>query len=307
MTKQRHRLAVVVPTKDRPAELRRLLDSVRQQSTRPDQIIIVDGGDRTVEGVVADFPDLGIEYVRHYPPSLAKQRNAGMVRLRPDMTLAAYLDDDLVMEPGAFEAMHRFWDRADADVGGARFNIIDEPHPHLLWLKTLFLIDYPRRGVILPSGFQTSICRTDEDFYVQWLSGGATVWRREVVDTIHYDEWFLGTGYLEDIEYSYRVGRRYRLAVVADAKVQHLSPPVRRDRLHLLGLWEAQNRLYFVRKNPKLSPLLLTWGILGNIFLNALRGVYTRNPDYFVRARGNAAGLAAVLRGRIDRTGGHLK
>lgn len=303
----RNRVAFVVPTKDRPVDLRRLLASIDAQSVLPDQLIIVDGGDTTVEGVVGEFPRLHIEYVRHYPPSLSHQRNAGMARVRPEMALAGYLDDDLVFEPGALEAMLEFWETAPPEVGGARFNIIDEPHPSLVWLKALFGLDAPRRGAVLRSGFQTSISKTDRDLEVDWLSGGATVWRRGVVQEFRYDEWFLGFGYLEDVEYSYRVHSKYRFRVVAKAEVRHLYKPPRRDRLFHLGRWEAVNRMYFTRKNPQLSVLLCYWGLFGQIVLNFLRFLTLRNSDYLLRARGNFDGLVAVVQGRIDRTGGFIK
>ena len=136
MTGFSHRLAVVVPTKDRSADLRRMLDSLQSQSAVPDQVIVVDGGDETVEWVASEFPTLNIAYVRVFPPSLSKQRNVGMAELRPDITLAGYLDDDLVMEPRSVEHMLRYWETAPAVVGGARFNIINDPLPRAVVLGT---------------------------------------------------------------------------------------------------------------------------------------------------------------------------
>ena len=91
-----HRLAFVVPTRNRPADLRRMLRSVEAQSTVADEIILVDGGDpgQTVADVPAEFPGLALRYLRIYPPGLSKQRNAGMDAVSSDMTLAGYIDDD---------------------------------------------------------------------------------------------------------------------------------------------------------------------------------------------------------------------
>lgn len=107
---KKNRLAIVIPTKDRPDDLRKLLDSLRSQSRRPDQVIVVDGSNPDVSHVVAEFRELPLDYVRVYPPSLARQRNAGMARLAGDITLAGYLDDDIVLERDAVEAMMRFWE-----------------------------------------------------------------------------------------------------------------------------------------------------------------------------------------------------
>ena len=72
-----HRIAFVVPTKDRPEDLRRMLASLAAQSRKADQIVVVDGSEPPVRHVVEEFPGIGIEYVRVFPPSLAQQRNGG--------------------------------------------------------------------------------------------------------------------------------------------------------------------------------------------------------------------------------------
>jgi glycosyltransferase involved in cell wall biosynthesis len=303
----RHGFGFVVPTKDRPADLRRMLRSVFEQTVHPDQLIVVDGGTETVEGVVEEFPELKIEYLREYPPSLARQRNAGMAALRPDITVAGYLDDDLVLQPGASAAMFGFWARAPQAIGGTAFNIVNVRRPWGISVKRLLLIDTPRPGVVLPSGYNSSICPVAGDVETDWLFGGATMWRREVIDEFRYDEWYTGTGYLEDLDYSYRVSRRYHLAVVSDAKVLHLSPPMRRDRNFLLGKWQAINRVYFVRKHAELSLPACYWSLVGQTAVNLARGLLALDSGYVMRAWGNAVGLSQVARGRLDRLGGLLK
>ena len=302
-----HKIAFVVPTKDRPRDLHRMLGSVASQSCLPDQMIVVDGGDETVEQVAAEFPTLNVQYLRVYPPSLSKQRNAGIEVVDPSMTLAGYLDDDLVLESGSMEAMSAFWEKAPPEVGGARFNIVNEELPRSVWLKSWLLMDSPVRGTILPSGFHTSIGTVAEDKHVRWLTGGVTLWRRRVIEEFSYDEWFSGTGSLEDVDYSYRVGRKYQLVVVAGARVQHLSYPIRKDRNYLLGKWQAINRIYFVRKNPELSLPLCLWALWGQLLLNVAKSIAERNSVGLRRATGNLVGLFRLATGRTNTTGGILK
>ena len=302
-------LALVIPTKDRPEDLGRMLASLASQTRLPDHVIVVDASVPPVEHVLANFPGLDIEYVRVFPPSLSVQRNAGMARLRRNTTLAGYLDDDVVLEPGAVEAMLRFWERADADVGGAGFNIVNNPAPRWIALKRAFGIDSKHRGRVLASGFPTTICEVHSDLETDWLYGGATVWRRTVVETFPYDEWFVGTGFMEDVDYSYCVRARYRLCVVANAKLAHYSRPVRPDRQHLLGLWQVVNRMYFVRKNRErgLSTVSATWATLGLILLNSGLALTRADKNYLRRAIGNISGLVTVISGRSQQLGGHLK
>lgn len=302
-----NRMAFVVPTKDRPEDLRRMLKSVATQSCLPHEIIVVDGGDRRVDNVGREFPELGIRYLRVYPPSLSRQRNAGMDAVHPSMTLAGYVDDDLVFEPGSIEAMLTFWEHASRDVGGATFNIVNMTPRRTFWIQKLFLLSSGCQGQFLRSGFETPLWPMRETAYVRWLCGGATIWRREITAQVPYDEWFEGTGFLEDVDFSYRVGHRYRLAIVGNSRVQHLTYPIRRDRNYLLGKWQSINRMYFVRKHGEFSLPLCYWALTGQILFHVLLGVGKGDTGLLARARGNCVGLARVLQGRLDRIGGILK
>ena len=85
-----HKIGFVIPTKDREKDLRHMLSSLTSQTRIPDQIIVVDGSEPNIQFVVNEFDDLPIEYVREYPPSLSKQRNAGIVKLHRKDTLPSF-------------------------------------------------------------------------------------------------------------------------------------------------------------------------------------------------------------------------
>lgn len=302
-------LAIVVPTKDRPDDMRSLLHSVRAQTRKPDQLIVVDGSNPDIRFVLDEFPDLSIDYVRVFPPSLAKQRNAGMARMRADIAFAGYLDDDIVLEPDALENMMSFWERADADIGGACFNITNSPLPRFVGLKSLFWIDSRYPGRVLPSGFVSTPGFQDADMETQWLCGGATIWRREVIDAYSYDDWYQGMGFMEDIDYSFGVHEKYRLVLVASARLAHYSRPIRPDRQYLMGKWQMVNRMRFVRKfrNRKLSLWKAWVAGFALCVLNGTLALASMRKEYWDRARGNLSGIWAELWARREQIDGHLK
>ena len=305
-----HKIAFVVPTKDRADDLRSLLASISAQTRKPDQLIVVDGSDPDVRQVVDEFPALHTDYVRVFPPSLSQQRNAGMQRLRPEITLAGYLDDDIVVEPDAIAKMLAYWESAPSDIGGAAFNIVNAPKAER-WLKVkqALWIDSPRPGRMLPSGFASTLGFQAANIESDFLYGGASIWRREVIKKYRYDEWFTGTGLWEDVDYSYTVRESYRLVLVADARLSHFSPPVRPDREFLLGTWQVVNRMYFVRKHRQRGLSVFAGWIasFGIAMLNLASAIRGGRKNYWLRARGNLAGILAELAGRRDRIGGHLK
>ena len=304
-----HRLAVVIPTKDRPDDLRKLLASLKGQSRRPDQLIVVDGSEPDISHVVAEFRELPVEYVRVFPPSLAKQRNAGMASLASDITLAGYLDDDIVLESDSVEEMMRFWETCGPEYGGLAFNIVNNPSPGGVGLKQLLGIDHRIPGKVLASGFPSTIYGVESDLETDWLYGGATIWRREVISRYPYDEWYVGTGFMEDIDYSYGVRGTYRLGVVAAARLAHYSRPVRLDRQMLLGFWQIANRMYFVRKyrDRGLKPSAAWFSSLSLALLNFGAGVLRRDRAYLHRFAGNIRGMMFEVAGKRVQIGGHLK
>jgi glycosyltransferase involved in cell wall biosynthesis len=304
-----HALALVVPTKDRPEDMRTLMQSLRQQTRKADQLIVVDGSDPDIRRVIDEFPDLQIDYVRVFPPSLSKQRNAGMARLNRAITLAGYLDDDIVLEPDAIESMLGFWESADDDIGGASFNIVNAPMPNKVFVKRWFGIEDRVPGKLLKSGCPTTLGPQDRNIETDWLCGGATVWRRSIVESYKYDEWFVGTGFMEDVDFSFKVKERYRLFLISSARLAHYMSPVRPERQYLLGMWQILNRMYLVRKyrHRGLSVWRAWVAHIGLLMLNVGQAMLKGDIEYLSRARGNFAGILILLRGETRQVGGFLK
>jgi glycosyltransferase involved in cell wall biosynthesis len=290
-------LAYVVPTKDRPDDLAKLLASIGRQTVLPDQIVIVDAGDPRVEDLVAQFSALPITYVREFPPSLSRQRNAGMAALKDHIDVAGYMDDDIELAPDATEKIRNFWRTAGPQVGGAAFTIVNQPlrSPVLGLLSEFFLINSRRVGVVLPSGFSSSITPQRENIRTDWLYGGATLWRREVIARFAYDEWYIGHGYLEDLDFSYRVCQAYELWVVADARLWHWPHPIRLERNVDLGKQQMVNRVYFVRKMCHFQPLCVAWGLFGQSVRNGLESIRNGDKAGLLRLWGNILGLKDLV------------
>jgi hypothetical protein len=257
--------------------------------------------------VCAAFPALPIAYVRCFPPSLTKQRNAGMAVLADDIEVAGYLDDDLVLEPAATERMAAFWQAAGPGVGGASFSIVNQGAVHQDRLRRLFLMHGDPAGRVLASGFACFIPAVTETIETRWLYGGATMWRRNVIREFTYDEWYVGHGFLEDLDYSYRVGRKYRLFVLGDARSWHFSHPMADAKQFDLGRQQTFNRLYFIRKMGSFRWPAVAWAMFGLLVLNSLAVLRHPNAPTFNRFYGNLIGLAAALAGRRAPFAGYWK
>jgi glycosyltransferase involved in cell wall biosynthesis len=297
----KNKIALIIPTRNRPELLIKLLKTIKTQSVKPSQVVIVDGSDEPIESQIKDNLTPNDAYVHVSPPSLTRQRNEGIKQLHDDITLAGYLDDDIELEPGATGEMLQFWESCPPNTGGAEFNIINIPEkkPFSDLVRRLFCIDGTLPGKVLRSGFCTSAFPASQDIPCEWLCGGATIWTREILMNYKYDECFSGWAYHEDAEFSYRVFKKYRLFVVHKARVTHNPPPFNPAKNMALGKMAVINRYYFVKKNPELSVALFYWSAIGEVLLNLLQSVWERNRSGLRIALGNLEGIYHILRGNL--------
>ena len=307
MKNPENKLAFIVPTKDRPKDLRNLLTSLKIQTVKPDQIIIVDGSKSETKTILNEFRNLNITYVRIFPPSLAKQRNAGISAVDLSISLAGFLDDDLVLEPDATEKILTFWSNTDKQTGGAGFSIINQPTAFANQLSRLFNIDHPEPGRILKSGFQSQIPPLNKTIETDWIYGGATIWRRSVIEQFSYDDWYVGHGYLEDVDFSYRVKQKYKLYIVGEARVYHNTRPTRLTAEYMIGKQQVLNRFYFVKKIGHFSSLAFSWALFGQILFNISSSFRQLNTSGLRRAIGNIVGLGTLIVNKNQQVDGFYK
>lgn len=298
-------LAFIVPTKDRPLKVRALLQSLASQTVPCGRIIVVDGGE-SVESVVSSFSSsLPVEYYKAPAPGQLRQRNQGIALLDARTRLVGCLDDDIVLEKDAVESLIHFWNsRCEPETAGVSFNIVNEPSAECSWWKRVIGLGSPTPGQVLRSGITASNCRVSSHTRTQWLCGGATVWKQEILKEFPHKEinsrWAIG----EDIIYSYPIGKQYPLYVCADAKVRHehvFDYKVKRPhRFH--GCTQTKWLFYFVESNKDLSrPLFLytqAVKILGRIGLGLC--TWRKEPLAFAMGQieGLTAGLVALMQSR---------
>lgn len=286
----------IVATKDRPVEIRRLLASVRRQTFQPLQIVVVDSSQERVENIVREHSDLRLDYIFSWPPSAARQRNQGLSAVMKSSEFIGFIDDDIVFEDGAMENMMSFWKYAPKDIGGAGFNLLNHPPLFAAGLKTLALTErlgfYSRRsGAVLSSGFHTMIGTVAKDMKVEWLPSTAVLWRKEVMNRYRFDEWYEGYSYLEDLDFSYSIGKKHNLYVVARAGYRHFPALKGRANDFQFGKKEVRNRIYFVNKNPELSPTRCYLALLIRMALNFAGIFLNRQPRFLTRCLGNIVGF----------------
>ena len=305
MGANQHNIAIVIPTIGRSAELGRMLESLAAQTRLPNEVIIVDE-DESSRAFADRFPQLNIR-VLVLPGSATAKRNAGIKALRRDVALVGFMDDDIVLEPAAVGAVAAFWEQAKSALGGTGCNYANAPGGFAPALKRLPIwaalgLYQPQPGGVARSGFQTRASGLQQTARVRWLPSGATFYSREVLEEFRFDEWFDSYSYLEDLDFSYRVGRKYQLAVVSAANFHHYPSQVGRPGAYLFGKKEVLNRFYFVSKHPELSRGLCCLALLIRTLMNLAFSVVRMHRGYLERFGGNLAGMGMILWARGGRT-----
>ena len=297
-------LAIIVPTKDRPGKITDLLNSLKNQSISCGRIIIVDSG-QDIKNIVDSFSDtLPVEYYRSSVQGQIFQRNMGISKLDDSTRLVCSLDDDIVVEPEAIKSMIQFWNDCEPETAGISFNIINSPPFKHTWLKAFIGMSSSEQGRVLSSGYNVAHAPVAKDIKTQWLCGGATVWKKEILKKFINREVSSKWAICEDVIFSYPIGKTYPLYVCADAKVrhEHVYDHKAKMKYRYYGKTIVLWRLFFVESNPELSKALYFWMVFWQISIRLSAGIFLlrlHEIEYaFGQIEGALKGLTALYKGK---------
>ncbi len=286
---------IVVATKDRLEDIRRLLDSFSRQTSTPDELVLVDSSKNPIGDIIKEFPQLKIKYIHHWPPSASGQRNHGIASSDAAIPFIGFVDDDTTFETDACEVMKTFWANADRSVMGAAFNMWNYPAPgngslKRSWLTARLGLYAPRLGYVAKSGWQSVIPRVSQTQDVEWLPSGAVIYRREALAAVKFDEFYNNYSYLEDLDLSYAIGKTGKLTIVAEARYNHYPSPSGRVSMRQFGQNEVRNRIYFVKKHG-LSLCRCYLGLTIRMGMTLMSYLKRGDSADLERLRGNVNGL----------------
>lgn len=290
-------IAAVIPTKGRPRQLTRLLETLSAQSVPLGQVLIADGG-RDQEFLVQSFADrLPIKWLPCPVAGQIPQRNFAINQLADSIKAVIYLDDDIQVEPSAIATLITFFNAQHPVPAGVSFNLGNLPEQPPSELRRLFIMETHPNGKILRSGYNTPIVNLKSDlFYSDWLVGGATLWRRDIIEAHKLPDLPSDWATCEDIIFSYPVSKVAPLHVCASARAYHiddervLTAKDYRRRGRAAVLWRA----WFVQKNSDLSKVAFLWMNFGMLIGWSLRAM-SGNTAAIGYLRGTASGLAEVI------------
>lgn len=296
--------AFVIATRNRPHDLVRTVESLMAQTVLPDALCIVDSSDDTptrarIEELCA-ADSVTLDY--HHPASrgLTVQRNVGVQRTTGDPVF--FIDDDVVMEPDCHEEVLKEYGRWGPELGGVRATPTRPARPSLgtRLYRRVFGIGgwWPEAsGRMRPGFYVEGVSESAGVRRIEYFNGWFMSFRRAVFEHERFDEALSGYAYKEDIDFSYRVSRRWVLVQTPRARCDHLRSGTSRLSSHQLQRMNLANQFYLHRKlMPQTARYraALWWALLGLFIINVGKAAQTRD-----------AGLVTgLVRGAVEQARG---
>lgn len=306
---QAPRFSILIPTRNRHADLLECLRSIAAQTCAPAEVLIVDSSPEAPADAARIYQEAAgaarLSYVYTRQAGSARQRNLALDRADPASAYLIFLDDDVILEPHYCAALLEVLAADPAVIGAVGLITNWQGQPRQWWAQALlrfFLIQGPP-GRVLISGHNGYFWEdlTGPPFPIDLLYGGGCVVRQAALAGLRFDpayERLGGYAFAEDMDFGYALGRRGRLLCVPAARMVHKgSPAGRPTQDYRLGMSQVVNRALFVHKHlpGRLHFVCYLWSMIGQMLLNTLMLARGRSPSRLI---GNLAGLGLVLSGQ---------
>ena len=291
-------LAIILATLNRPIHLKKCIDSILEQKIDiPLHLVIVDqSSDDLTKNFISDckknISSVQWTYFYQKEKSLTLARNNG-IRSAQNDSYICFLDDDLTLYPDFLQSLVTHL-KSDEYAGGmGTFDYF--PYRFELFRK-IFLMPHLGDGKFLINGMPTFPHWKSDFSNVEFLSGGITVYKRDVLLKNLFDEKMFGYGYGDDVDVSYRVSRGHKLFYEPKAKVHHDDYSSGRDPGFIHRKNWIQNMFYLLKKNQTLTPrkyfsfFFLVLGFIIDDFFHLRKGAFL----------GNFKALSNILFGKLD-------
>lgn len=276
--------SVVIPTKNRTAQIERLVASLARQESPTCEIIVVDQSDQPAEltGLAPSELERGApRLVYLHDPTidgLTAARNIGLSKAASPYVI--FLDDDAQPEPRCLrllvEALERYPNLLA--VGGLISNYSPPPLP-IRWFRRLFYLGplYDERQAAY---WRARSYQPGRLIPTTKLNGGCMAFRRETIMSVGgFDSRYCGASIGEDIEISQRLlrwsRRRNALALVGGALIQHASRGNWKRSPHALEQEIVATHYWFSKNHPwsVANRLRFWWMCLGLLLWSTVSAV----------------------------------
>jgi len=290
---------IIIPTKDRSLEIEKLLKRLLKLQIESKKIIVIDSSNNN------NFIKNKSLYLKkkinffYSTPSISKQRNLGLkfAKKFKKIKYIFFLDDDIYIQDSSFSRMDdaiKKYNKKNIFAFSFNQKEINYKKGFLEKIKqsnfSKFIgVYHPSKGKILSSGFQTKINNIKNDTFTEWIPFAAAVCKYEDIINKKFDENFTDYSYLEDIDFSLSIKKKF--IVVSKAVCSH-EKIIERTSFNF-GFIEVINRHKIVSKH-NLNKFSFYKMIVLKALLNFLL-IFFKNIFFIRRFSGNLIGIIYII------------
>jgi GT2 family glycosyltransferase len=246
------KLTVIIPTRDRPEDLRFALISLFEQTRLPDQLVLVDqskdnSSQITLESVTPLNNVVDIIY-------LYDQKISGLVEAKKKGVfvstgeLICFIEDDVELESDYLKEIERAFLTNPQIIGCC--GVVTNPPKRSKIYSIFFNIFHAGIFKDIRASYHGEI-KNWNNYLIpsDKLSGGISAWRRNVFNNVPFDD-INGFHMFEDIDFSTRVARYYggHLFINLKVRLAHYHSPVNRDGVGMRHRRKIRECFIFYRK-----------------------------------------------------------
>lgn len=295
-------ISVIIPTRSRPLDLKKAVESIICQITPPGELIVIDQSpDKTskvvVEGLIPSGSGISLTYVLDQSISgLVEAKHVGVIMAKGD--LICFLEDDVVLDPEFIKEIISGFETNQNMLGCC--GVITNPPDQPIYYDFMFHLFH--RGIYRDKrvGIYGSQSLKDNLLVEStFISGGLSAWKKEVFAQVAFD---LRNGFhmYEDIDFSTRVAAKFgnRLYINTKARLAHYYSPINRLVLGPRQRRKMSECVTFYRKRRSWSWACtsMVWLVVGCLLEATLQSVKIRSTDPLVGCcRGIVDGFSKTL------------
>ena len=322
--------SLIICTYKRPQALLTLLQSVKQQTLYPNEILIVDGSPNDDTQLMLSqnsFQNLNYFKVEEKDRGLTKQRNYGIARVSKTNEVVCFLDDDTVLESEYFDEVINVFEKNPeiTGVGGVAINenkwfkkdstsrynknnyyelngsVVKEASRNKI--RNYLGLQSDRMPGIMPQFSHGRTCGYPHDgknYEVDLLIGMSMSFRSIVTNSIKFSTYFEGYGLYEDADYSIRAQAYGKNIICTKAQLEHHHDAAGRPNQYAYGKMVVRNGWYVWRvKYPKPSfKAKFKWHAI-TLLLTAIRATNvittSKGKEAFTETLGRVVGWFSLF------------
>lgn len=282
-------VSVIIPTRDRPKDLAELLLTILYQSFSRFEVIIVDdspmhSAKQLVDSFSSRFNSISkLNYIEGDGEGLPAARNLGIKNSKGDYIL--FLDDDTLLDRDTISTLAAFH-RDNPLVLGVQpkiFSSSKNPGNGRLVkmfenaLHKVLMLSYLEENklAVRRSGASVFPNNLTKVISTQRLSG-CCCYRREIFNELSFDTNLKRGGYMEDLDFSYRIYLRKpkSLYIIPYTKITHKISVVARlpTKLSIYMMTIYWFYVFFkdVLKGSIINLIAFLWALTGNLIVNTI-------------------------------------